>query len=54
MIELYLYSGLYHINDLPGCSPDVGMFSGDTFAYLTIASESDAMTLQNELNVLSE
>ncbi len=44
---------LFYINDLPqSLTSTVRLFADDTIAYLTIQSQSDAITLQNDLNKL--
>ena len=45
---------LFYINDMPsGLKSTVRLFADDTIAYLTIASENDALALQTDLNKLS-
>jgi hypothetical protein len=45
---------LYYINDIPaGLSSTILLFADDTIAYLAIKSNRDALTLQQDLDKLS-
>jgi len=45
---------LFYINDIPdGITSTVRLFADDTIAYLTIKSNRDCTTLQNDLDKLS-
>jgi hypothetical protein len=45
---------LYYINDIPaGLASTVHLFADDTIAYLAIKSNRDALTLQQDLDKLS-
>ena len=44
---------LFYINDMPqGLSSTVGLFADDTIVYLTISSDTDAQTVQSDLDKL--
>ena len=46
---------LYYINDIPiGLDSTIRLFADDTIAYLVIKSNSDALTLQRDLDKLSQ
>ena len=45
---------LYYINDIPaGLTSTIRLFADDTIAYLAIKSNRDALTLQQDLDTLS-
>ena len=44
---------LFYINDIPqGLSSTIRFFADDTIVYLTISSDTDAQTLQSDLDKL--
>jgi hypothetical protein len=46
---------LYYINDIPtGVDSTIRFFTDDTIAYLVIKSNSDALTLQRDLDKLAQ
>ena len=46
---------LYYINDIPtGVDSTIRLFADDTIAYLVIKSNSDALTLQRDLDKLAQ
>ena len=46
---------LYYINDIPtGLYSTIRLFTDDTIAYVVIKSNSDALTLQGDLDKLAQ